>query len=191
MVESSPNRLKTVWEKEKLLVTSNFPFPKVFSKDLYCTHVKTRAHLGKGEPFPKQALVFTCLHYKSFQITVFSTHLENFLPFSSNLKLLSVNLFSLKAPEIYHLGKCSSSLDKDLFSTGFNPTRVVCVSAMPSSFLLQTFTFVRVNRYITLLSPQYTFCPASIDTDRFFFMIWFFFLHNFQRGAVETPEQHS
>ena len=25
-----------------------FPFPAVISKDLYCRHVKTRAHLGKG-----------------------------------------------------------------------------------------------------------------------------------------------
>ena len=36
------------WEKEKLLVNSNFSFPTVFSKDLYCRHVKTRVCLGKG-----------------------------------------------------------------------------------------------------------------------------------------------
>ena len=62
------------------------------------------------QPFPKQTLVFTCLHYKSFENTVgkgeivrdeqfllfpeFSTHLENFLPFLSNLKLSSANSFS-------------------------------------------------------------------------------------------------
>ena len=34
--------------REKLLITSNFPFPTVFSKDLCCSHVKTRACLGKG-----------------------------------------------------------------------------------------------------------------------------------------------
>ena len=27
----------------------NSPFPTVFSKDLYCRHVKTRACLGKGQ----------------------------------------------------------------------------------------------------------------------------------------------
>ena len=43
MAETSPLQKgkKTQWEKEKLLVT-------VFSKDLYCRHVKTRACLGKG-----------------------------------------------------------------------------------------------------------------------------------------------
>ena len=36
MVEVSPKGLKTLWEKEKLFVMSNFSFPTVFSKDLYC-----------------------------------------------------------------------------------------------------------------------------------------------------------
>ena len=55
---------KTLWEKEKLLVTSNFPFfysvckryvlqaispfPTLFAKDIYFRHLKTRACLGKG-----------------------------------------------------------------------------------------------------------------------------------------------
>ena len=43
------------WEKEKLLVTSNFSFSQCFS-----------------------------------------THLDNFMPFSSNLKLSSANFFSLE-----------------------------------------------------------------------------------------------
>ena len=75
-----------------------------------------------GSPFPKQALVFTCLQYKSFENnvgkgeiarneqfllfpTVFSTHLENFLPFPSNLKLLSTNSFNLEDTKICRLGK--------------------------------------------------------------------------------------
>ena len=33
---------------EKLLVTSIFSVPTVFSEDFYCRHVKTRAYLGKG-----------------------------------------------------------------------------------------------------------------------------------------------
>ena len=39
MEESSSNRWKTLWEKEKLLVEQFVLFP-VFSRDLYCRHVK-------------------------------------------------------------------------------------------------------------------------------------------------------
>ena len=46
--ESSPNGWKTLREKEKLLVMSNFSFSHSVFKDLYCRHVKTRACLGKG-----------------------------------------------------------------------------------------------------------------------------------------------
>ena len=48
IAESSPKGYKTLWEKEKLLITSNFSLLTVFSKDLYSRHVKTRACLGKG-----------------------------------------------------------------------------------------------------------------------------------------------
>ena len=51
----STSLLKTLWKKEKLLVSSNFSFSHIFS-----------------------------------------THLENFLPFSSNVKLSSANSFSFK-----------------------------------------------------------------------------------------------
>ena len=44
MAESIRNRQKTLWKKEKMLVTSNFSF----SQDLYCRHVKTSGSLGKG-----------------------------------------------------------------------------------------------------------------------------------------------
>ena len=64
-------------------------------------------------PKPKQALVFMCLQYKSFENTVgkgetardeqlllfsmvFSTLLENFPPFSSNFKLSSANSGNLE-----------------------------------------------------------------------------------------------
>ena len=73
------------------------------------------------KPFPKKALVFTCLQYKSFENTVgkgetarnkqfllfpvFSILLENFLPFSSNLKLSSANPFSLEESKICPLEK--------------------------------------------------------------------------------------
>ena len=72
--------------------------------------------------FPKQSLVFTCLLSKSFENTAgkgeiarneqfllfpqcFSTHLENFLLFSSNLKLSSANSVSLGESKICRLGK--------------------------------------------------------------------------------------
>ena len=65
-----------------------------------------------------QALVFTCLLYKSFENTavkgeiaispfptVFSTCLESFLPFTKNLKLSSAYSFNLEASKICSLGK--------------------------------------------------------------------------------------
>ena len=67
-------------------------------------------------PLLKQALVFTFLQYKSFENTVgkgeiarneqflllpvFSTCLENFLLFSSNLKFSSTNFLSLEESKI-------------------------------------------------------------------------------------------
>ena len=67
-------------------------------------------------------LVFTCLQYKSFENTmgkgdivrdpvispfpiVFSTHLENLLPISLNLKLSSANSFCLVKSKICCLVK--------------------------------------------------------------------------------------
>ena len=70
------------------------------------------------EPFPKQSLGFTRWQSKSFENTVakgenacdtqfllFPTVFSNFLPFSSNSKLLSANSFSLEESTICHLGK--------------------------------------------------------------------------------------
>ena len=49
--------------------------------------------MGKGEiARDKQFLPFP---------TVFSNHLKNFIPFSSNLKLSSANLFSLKEYKLF------------------------------------------------------------------------------------------
>ena len=70
---------------------------------------------------PKQALVSMCVQYKSLKTTVgkgeiarneqflffpvFSTHLENFLPFSSYLNLSPANSFNLEESKISCLGK--------------------------------------------------------------------------------------
>ena len=77
-----------------------------------CTDSK---YLQATYPFPKQALVFTCLKYKSFENTVgkgeiafptvFSTPLENLLPFSSSLKLLSAKSLNLEESKTCRLGK--------------------------------------------------------------------------------------
>ena len=63
-------------------------------------------------PFPNKLLILhvsstsllTTLREKE-KLLVFSTHLENFLPFSSNSKLSSVNSFSLEESEICCLEK--------------------------------------------------------------------------------------
>ena len=48
MAGSSPNVYKH-WEKVEIARYEQFLFvPTLFSKDLYCRHVKTRACLGKG-----------------------------------------------------------------------------------------------------------------------------------------------
>ena len=76
-----------------------------------------------------------CLHYKSFEKTVgkgeiarfspfrtlFSTHLENFLPFSSNLKVLSANSFRLEEFEICRLGKDEPFIRQQNFSINSFP----------------------------------------------------------------------
>ena len=68
-------------------------------------------------PFPKQALVFTCLQYKSFENTVgkgeiarneqfllfphvFSTHLKKFLPFLIKFEIVVCKLFQYGSLEL-------------------------------------------------------------------------------------------
>ena len=51
MAESSASkRVENTAGKGEIACSSraNSPFPTVFSKDLYCRHVKTRGCLGKG-----------------------------------------------------------------------------------------------------------------------------------------------
>ena len=103
MVESSPEGKKVLWEKENLLVTSNSSFSHSVIK---------RFVLQTLNPFPikpwflcvcntsvlktlqeKEKLLIT----SNFAFpTVFSNHLDNFLPFSSNLNSLSANSFKLE-----------------------------------------------------------------------------------------------
>ena len=63
---------------------------------MYLHHMSFENTLGKGE--------IAC--YKQFLLfPQFSFRLENFLPFSSDLKLLSANSFSLEESRICRFGK--------------------------------------------------------------------------------------
>ena len=81
-----------------------------------------RARARSVYPFPKQALVFTCLHYQSFENTVgkgeiarneqfllfpqcFLLVWRNSLPFSSKLKLSFAKSLRLGESKICRLGK--------------------------------------------------------------------------------------
>ena len=96
-------------------------FPECFQKASFSESLKVGIVWKRVKPFPKQALVFTCLQNKSFEntagkgemawyeqillLSVFSTPLDNILPLSSNLKLLSANPLNLEESKICHLGK--------------------------------------------------------------------------------------
>ena len=104
---------KTLWEKEKLLVTSNFSFShNVFHS--YISSVRQNAALCGDWLTLSQTS--PCFYVSAVQVfwkhwgkrrncssraispfpTLFSTCLDNFLPFSSILKLSSANSFSLE-----------------------------------------------------------------------------------------------
>ena len=51
MTESSQERVENAGRNCLLRAIS--PFSTVFSKHLYCRHIKTRARLGKGQPNEK------------------------------------------------------------------------------------------------------------------------------------------
>ena len=112
MAESYPNGLKTLSEKEKLLVTSSFSFSFSYSvfKRLVSQGRQKVSLCGSGLSLSYTSPGFYVSPYKSFENTVgkgeiardeqfllfpqcFSTHLKNFLPFSSYLKIVACNLF--------------------------------------------------------------------------------------------------
>ena len=69
MGESSANGSKTRWEKEKLLVTSNFSFsPSVFKRLVLQTR-KNQGLFGKG-------LIFPCFMFKNFTIIIHVSHAD-------------------------------------------------------------------------------------------------------------------
>ena len=98
--------------QNKFPILSHIFFPTVNAMNLNNFAFLSMLSFGKELTFPKQALVFTCLLYKPFENTVgkgeiaryaqfllfpvFSTCLEIFLPFSSNLKLSSADALNLE-----------------------------------------------------------------------------------------------
>ena len=109
---------KTLLEKEKMLVTSIFFFSSNVLKRLFPKGNQMSLSWGKGLILIH---VFTCLDVQvfwkhcenekllvtsnfSFFPPVFSIHLENSLPFSSNSKLLSAYSFGLEGSKIWRFG---------------------------------------------------------------------------------------
>ena len=105
--------LENTVEKENMFVSSIFSPFKLdqstvlwFGKVLTLSHTMTPFHalgnmpfentVGKGEIARNEQFLF---------FPVFSTHLGNFLPFLSNLKLSSANSFSLEESKFCHLVK--------------------------------------------------------------------------------------
>ena len=67
MAKSSKRGRKHCGKKRNCSLRAISPFPAVFSKDLYCRHVKTRACMGKGLP-----------HLKSSAFTLTLSQMTNF-----------------------------------------------------------------------------------------------------------------
>ena len=55
MAESSPKGYKTMLQKVNSSLQATSPFATVFSKSLYCRHIKTRACLGNGTKLKQYA----------------------------------------------------------------------------------------------------------------------------------------
>ena len=59
-----------VEKKEKMLAISIFFISHNVSRGFFLKVIKSQDCVVKNQPFPKQALVFTCLQYESFENTV-------------------------------------------------------------------------------------------------------------------------
>ena len=106
--ENKRSLLKTLWEKEELLVQAISPFPTMFST------------LSKTE-----VIIFVTFNLSSANTSYlvrskilscgkgFSIHLDNFVLFSSNLKLSSANCFNLDQSKILSSG--NGLKDKDVW----------------------------------------------------------------------------
>ena len=142
-------------------------------------------------PFPKQAVVFTCLLYRSFENTVgkgeiarnvFSSLYGHFSSFSLNLKLSSAKPLSLGEPKICRLGKgyyhqlIGQHLESVLVSDrskALSPMLIVCLSSFFRTNCLPVFLSVHpslsvsLSMYSCLLwNPLFLFLVIAIMTRR-------------------------
>ena len=84
--------------------------------------------------------------------TWFSTSLENFMPFLSNLKLFCVKSFSLEESTIYRLGKIFSSAKHEVLRVSYcdhSPSVVrpsVHLSVVHSHFIVYTLASTNINQ---------------------------------------------
>ena len=113
VVEYSPDGLKTMWEKEKLLITSNLSFHSVFKRHAQQTH-KNQGLFGIGlrdfksphqnrvciNPFPNKPL-FLCVCSTSLMKTLWERE-----------KLLVTSNFSFSHSVFYPYGELSANLIK-------------------------------------------------------------------------------
>ena len=119
MAEGSPKGWKTLWEKEKLLVTSNFSFSHSVSKRFVIHTCKNQGLFGKGLtpyytiPHFDALKIYSCgkhcekrryclLQAISSFLTMFSTLYGNHFPFKMhfNFNMSSANCFSLDQSKI-------------------------------------------------------------------------------------------
>ena len=128
--------MENTGKNEKMLVTSFFSF----SHSVFYPIKERNYHFN---PFPhkpwflrvcRSTLLKTLWEFLFFPM-VFSSHLENFLPFSSNLKLTSANSFNLEGSKICCLGKGYLHLFCHLQCFQFG--------------LCQNFVWKRVNSFTT------------------------------------------
>ena len=71
MVESSPKGWKTLWEKEKLLVTGYFSFSHSVFKRLVLQSSKNQGLFGKGLSLLKRINLFQVLPHETQAAVVF------------------------------------------------------------------------------------------------------------------------
>ena len=75
MAESSPNGYKTLWEKKKLLVTSNFSFSYSVFKRFVLQTRKNQGLFGKG--LMVSAVVSWCLSSGSKKVKTYQKAIEH------------------------------------------------------------------------------------------------------------------
>ena len=109
--------LKMLGKKVEMLATSIFSFFFImFSVFSILDHL---THNTNCNPFPEQALLFTCLHYiEPYENTIEKgkiARFKNFLIFSSKLEISSANTFIQKSLKFVILEQVKAPLEKKHF----------------------------------------------------------------------------